>query len=71
MMKSKLYLNYIYEVYVVNYVFYRSEDLSSEASLFLGGSRMEHLLQALHHENDSGSFFKKYVDRSGSKVLYT
>ncbi|XP_060585737.1 regulator of G-protein signaling 22-like isoform X3 [Ruditapes philippinarum] len=46
----------------------RSEDLSSEVSDFLGGSRLEHLLQALHHENDSGSFFKKYVDRSGSKM---
>ncbi|XP_053393937.1 regulator of G-protein signaling 22-like isoform X3 [Mercenaria mercenaria] len=46
----------------------RSEDLSSEVSEFLGGNRMEHLLQALHHENDSGSFFRKYVERSGSKI---
>ncbi|KAL4236453.1 GTPase activator [Mactra antiquata] len=46
----------------------RSEDIGSDVSEFLGGRRMEHLLQALHNENNSGGFFRRYVEKSGSKM---
>ncbi|KAL3869360.1 hypothetical protein ACJMK2_042052 [Sinanodonta woodiana] len=40
---------------------------TSEASLFLGGRRMETLLQALHTEQQSGGFFRKYVEKSDNE----
>ena len=46
----------------------RSETDESETSEFYGGRRMEALLQVLHHEPDSGGFFKRYVERSDNKV---
>jgi len=46
----------------------RSDDVGSEMSDFLGGYRMEHLLQALHHESEAGSFFRRFVEKSGNKV---
>ncbi|XP_052256163.1 regulator of G-protein signaling 22-like isoform X3 [Dreissena polymorpha] len=46
----------------------RSDAAESELSDFLGGDRMEHMLQALHRENDAGCFFRRYVEKSGSKA---
>ena len=40
----------------------------SNASEFLGGKRMEHLLQALNNERTAGGFFQKYIERSHNKV---
>lgn len=40
----------------------------SDESDFIGGHRMEALLQALHHEREAGGFFKKFINRSGNKV---
>ena len=47
----------------------RSESMCSDESDFVGGHRMEALLQALHHEREAGGFFKKFINRSASKVL--
>uniref|UniRef100_H3B5N7 Regulator of G protein signaling 22 n=1 Tax=Latimeria chalumnae TaxID=7897 RepID=H3B5N7_LATCH len=49
-----------------------SEQLSntgSKCSTVLGGSRMEKMLQALHHDNQAGYFFMKFCERSGNKIL--
>ncbi|XP_052776517.1 regulator of G-protein signaling 22-like isoform X2 [Mya arenaria] len=46
----------------------RSEDLESIESEFLGGERMEHMLQALHKESEAGGFFRRYVERSNCKT---
>jgi hypothetical protein len=43
--------------------------MCSDESDFVGGHRMEALLQALHHEREAGGFFKKFINRSASKVL--
>ncbi|GFN79075.1 regulator of G-protein signaling 22 [Plakobranchus ocellatus] len=32
---------------------------------FMGSTRLEFLLQALHHEDDSGRTFRKYIEKSG------
>ena len=45
----------------------RSED-ESDISEFLGGRRMEALLQALHYEPDSGGFFRRYIEKSANQV---
>ncbi|WAR24165.1 RGS22-like protein [Mya arenaria] len=49
----------------------RSEDLESIESEFLGGERMEHMLQALHKESEAGGFFRRYVERSNCKSIYS
>ncbi|KAK3091838.1 hypothetical protein FSP39_023074, partial [Pinctada imbricata] len=46
----------------------RSDVASSAKSEFVGGRRMEALLNALHHERESGGFFQKFVERSGNKL---
>ena len=48
----------------------RSEAEESETSEFFGGRRMEALLQVLHHEPESGGFFKHYVEKNDNKVIY-
>ncbi|XP_064604416.1 regulator of G-protein signaling 22-like isoform X3 [Liolophura sinensis] len=46
-----------------------SRSSSSQASsVFLGGQRMECLLQALHHERGSGGFFKRFVEKSNNSL---
>lgn len=47
----------------------RSEAEESETSEFLGGRRMESLLQALHFEPDSGGFFRRYIEKSENQVI--
>ena len=47
-----------------------SEDDESEVSEFMGGRRMEALLQALHYEPDSGGFFRRYIEKSADQVEY-
>ncbi|XP_041356675.1 regulator of G-protein signaling 22-like isoform X3 [Gigantopelta aegis] len=42
--------------------------IESKSSEFLGGERMEALLQSLHHEKDSGSFFKRFIERADNKL---
>lgn len=37
----------------------------SEESEYLGGRRMEHMLQALHRDGEAGRFFRAHVLRSG------
>lgn len=36
---------------------------------FMGSERMEFLLQALHHEQDSGRSFRKYIHKSERMVI--
>lgn len=48
----------------------RSDSKSSDESDFVGGNRMEALLQALHHEREAGGFFNKFINRSANKVSY-
>ena len=45
-----------------------SESEVSEVSSFLGGQRMEGLLQALSQERNAGNFMKKYIERTDNAV---
>ncbi|KAK6179499.1 hypothetical protein SNE40_011844 [Patella caerulea] len=46
----------------------RRESKVSIESEFLGGQRMEALLQALENEKSAGGFFRKYIERSENKL---
>lgn len=35
---------------------------------FMGSERMEFLLQALHHEQDAGRTFRKFIEKSENTV---
>ena len=46
----------------------RESIASSNDSEFVGGRRMEGLLQALYNEKKSGGFFKKHLDQTDNPV---
>ena len=49
----------------------RASSLSgSDNSIFQGGHRMESLLQALYHENETGHFFKKFMMKASNMVIF-
>lgn len=45
-----------------------AESTSSQESEFLGGRRMEILLDGLYHEKKAGGFFMKYLENLGNQV---
>ncbi|XP_071836453.1 regulator of G-protein signaling 22-like isoform X2 [Apostichopus japonicus] len=45
-----------------------AESTTSQESEFLGGRRMESLLDGLYHEKKAGGFFMKYLEKIGNEV---
>ncbi|KAJ8032832.1 Regulator of G-protein signaling 22 [Holothuria leucospilota] len=46
-----------------------AESTSSQESEFLGGRRMESLLDGLYHEKKAGGFFMKYLENLGNQIF--
>nr|XP_014343548.1 PREDICTED: regulator of G-protein signaling 22 [Latimeria chalumnae] len=62
-------VEYVSTIVIMQNGIFQQENTGSKCSTVLGGSRMEKMLQALHHDNQAGYFFMKFCERSGNKIL--